>query len=279
MGDEYLATGFADVDARDDADAYGHCLTLLDSLPYFRHYKERSYDLLILDAGQSVLEVGSGLGDDVFRMAERVAPGGKVTGVDASARMAERASARTPRGLDAGFLQADARCLPFGDASFDRCRADRTLQHVKHPEKAVREMARVLKPGGMLLAYDNDWGTFSVSGSDDETTRIMENLWTDSFVNRWIGRYLARYFMEAGLSEVTVYPSVCIVTDFDLADRMYNLSQTAERAAEAGTVAPATAGEWLYELQEQSRRGLFHCSLTAFTVTGMKQGGEKTAVS
>jgi len=270
MGDEYLASGFADVDARDDTEAYGRCLALLDSLPYFRGYKERSYQLLRLAAGQSVLEVGCGLGDDVFRMAGRVAPGGRVMGVDASCRMIERAFARTPAGLAVDFRGADARCLPFDDGCFDCCRTDRTLQHIERPELAIREMVRVLKPGGTLLAYDNDWGTFSVSGSNDETTRILENLWGDSFVNRWIGRYLKRYFLEAGLSEVTVYPSVCLLTDFELADRVYTLRQTAQRAAGAGKIATDAVERWLSDLQAQSRSGVFHCALTAFTVTGKK---------
>ena len=272
MNDEYLASGFAEVDARDDAGAYTRCLSLLDSLPYFRRYKEQSYELLELSPGLTVLEVGCGLGDDVFRMAARVAPGGKVVGVDASERMIEEARTRAPFHLPAEFLRADARRLPFGEACFDRCRTDRTLQHIERPEEAIREMAGVLKPGGLLLAYDNDWGTFSVSGSDDETTRIMETLWGDSFKNRWIGRYLKRYFLDAGLSEVSVYPSVSVVTDFDLADQVYNLSLTARRAAETGRIGPAAADRWLSEVREQNRTGGFLCTLTAFTVTGKKRG-------
>jgi hypothetical protein len=74
---------------------------------------------------------------------------------------------------------------------------------------AVSEMMRsgwprVLKPCGLLLAYDNDWGTFSVSSRDEESTKIIETLWEDSFTNRWIGRYLKRHFLEAGLQNVAV---------------------------------------------------------------------------
>jgi ubiquinone/menaquinone biosynthesis C-methylase UbiE len=274
VNDEYLASGFADVDARDDTGAYKHCLALLDSLPYFRRYKRESYELLALSPGLAVLEVGCGLGDDVFRMAERVAPGGKVVGVDASSRMIEEACSRAPANPAIEFRRADARRLPFSEACFDRCRTDRTLQHIERPLEAIREMVRVLKPGGLLLAYDNDWGTFSVSGSDDEKTRMIETLWADSFRNRWIGRYLTRFFLEAGLSDVSVYPSVSVVTDFNLADQVFNLRQTAQRAAGSGLIAPADADRWLSELQEQSRTGGFLCTLTAFTVTGKKPAAE-----
>jgi len=270
MSDEYLATGFANVDAREDITAFKCCLALLDSLPYFREYKQRSYELLALSAGLSVLEVGCGLGDDTLRMAERVGPDGVVVGVDSSARMIEEAVGRIPANVRVEFAQADVRNLPFRMESFARCRVDRTLQHIVAPHQAVREMVRVLAPGGVLLAYDNDWGSFSVSGSDDESTRIIETLWGDSFTSRWVGRYLKHYFLEAGLQDVVVEPSVSVVTDFELADRVYNLRQTVKRAVDAGRIVPAAADDWVSELQAQSQFGGFLCSLTAYTVVGRK---------
>ncbi|MBI5590856.1 MAG: methyltransferase domain-containing protein [Deltaproteobacteria bacterium] len=270
MCNEYLATGFSNVDGRDDTTAYKHCLALLDSLPYFREYKQRSYDLLRLSAGLSVLEVGCGIGDDALRMASRVGPDGVVAGVDASARMIEAAIGRTPANARVAFAQADARNLPFKAESFARCRVDRTLQHIEGPQQAIREMVRVLKPGGLLLAYDNDWGTFTLNGGNEESTKIVETLWEESFKNRWIGRYLKRYFLEAGLQNVVMEPSVSVLTDFELADRVYNLRQTVKRAVEAGRLLPAVADEWISELQALSHSGGFLCTLTAYTVVGMR---------
>ncbi len=270
MCKEYLSTGFVNVDCRDDSTAYKHCLALLDSLPYFREYKQRSYELLNLPTGLSVLEVGCGLGDDAFRMATIVGPNGVVVGVDASVRLIEEAVVRIPANIRVEFAQADARDLPFIDESFARCRVDRTLQHIEGPQQAIREMVRILKPGGLLLAYDNDWGTFSVSGSDEESTKIIETLWEESFTNKWIGRYLKQYFLEAGLQNVEIEPSVSVLTDFELADRVYNLRQTVKRAVEAGRLFPAVADEWVSELQALSLSGSFLCTLTAYTVVGMK---------
>ena len=270
MDDEYLATGFANVDGRDDAMAYKQCLALLDSLPYFREYKLRTYDLLSLSAGLSVLEVGCGLGDDMLRMATRVGSSGVVVGVDSSARMIEEAISRTPANVCVEFAQADARNLPFKKESFSRCRVDRTLQHIEDPWQVIREMVRVLKPGGVLLAYDNDWGTFSVSGINTEATRVIETMWTESFTNKWIGRYLKRYFLEAGLKNVVMEPSVSVVADFELADRVYNLRQTVNRAVGAGRIISEVADKWVSELQAQSQSGGFLCTLTAYTVVGTK---------
>ena len=91
MIDECLSTGFGDADSAKNHDAYVSCLDLLDSLPYFSEYKRRSYELLQLRHGMTVLESGCGLGDDAFRIAERVMPGGKVVALDSSVLMIEKA--------------------------------------------------------------------------------------------------------------------------------------------------------------------------------------------
>lgn len=271
MHNEYLATGFVNVDDRNDTSAYKYCLALLDSLPYFREYKQRSYGLLNLSSGLSVLEVGCGLGDDALRMATEVGPNGVVVGVDTSARMIAEAVGRVSTNIRVIFAKADARNLPFKDESFARCRVDRTLQHIEGPQQAIHEMVRVLKPGGLLLAFDNDWGTFSVSGGNSECTKIIETMWEESFTNKWIGRYLKQYFLEAGLQNVEIEPSVSVITDIELADRIYNLRQTVKRAVEAGCLFPSIADEWVSALQALSFSGGFLCSLTAYTVVGMKR--------
>ncbi len=271
MNEEYLATGFADVDGREDGSAYTRCLSLIDSLPYYRYWKEESYRLLDLSPGQSALDVGCGLGDDVFRMARLVDPGGFAVGIDTSSRMVTEAGHRTPPGLSAQFRQADARNLPFDNGYFTRCRVDRTLQHVSSPGLAIKEMVRVLAPHGLLLAYDNDWGTFSLSGADRETTRIVETTWQDSFTNPWIGRYLTSCFLDAGLVDIEVYPSVSLLTDYELADKVYNIAQTVGRAVRTGSLDDGDAARWLEDLKTRSRTGRFFCTLTAFTVKGRKE--------
>jgi len=268
--DEYLATGFSNVDLQNDAEVYKHCLGLIDSLPYYQECKQLSYELLELAPGLSVLDVGSGIGDDVFRMAERVMPGGMVVGMDSSTRMIEESRSRIPVCLNAEFMKADARALPFIDAGFSRCRIDRTLQHIQGPGKVIREALRILRPEGLLLVYDNDWGTFSINGIDEETTRIIETLWRDSFTNSRIGRYLEGFFTEAGLEEIHVYPSVSIIDDFVTADRVYNIRQSVERAVEKELISLIRGRQWLADLEELSINKMFHCALTGYTVVGRK---------
>lgn len=95
-----------------------------------------------------VLEVGCGPGELSERIARRL--GANVVAVDVSERMVELAHAR---GVDARV--GDVQALPFGDASFDCVVAAWMLYHVADVDLGLAEIARVLRPGGHLVAVTN----------------------------------------------------------------------------------------------------------------------------
>lgn len=104
-----------------------------------------AFDIVSKLKPRRVLEVGCGMGS----FAERVASETKaeVLATDLSLRMVELAA---ERGLDARV--ADVQELPFGDRSFDCAVANAMLYHVPDLDRALSELARVLEPGGRLVA-------------------------------------------------------------------------------------------------------------------------------
>jgi SAM-dependent methyltransferase len=98
--------------------------------------------------GEKVLEIGCGTGADLLQFARH---GAIATGVDLTARHVELARKR----LDgrAAIHQADMRALPLMDESFDYIYSHGVLHHCEEPEKAVREMFRVLRPGGKINVH------------------------------------------------------------------------------------------------------------------------------
>jgi ubiquinone/menaquinone biosynthesis C-methylase UbiE len=272
MNDD-LASGFQNVDRAADFAVFSGCLTLVDSIPFFAECKRESYDLLGASPGRRILDVGCGLGEDAMALAGLVAPGGTVVGVDGSRAMIEEARNRHGEVEGLSFEVADAAHLPFDDASFDACRIDRVLQHVADPARVVREMVRVLRPGGVLVAYDNDWETLTVDSADRALTRTVLNAWCDRFPSGWIGRQLVPLFLQAGLRDVVASPRTLVLRDLDVADRLYCFFATVGRLAEAGIVGRDDAARWSDGLRTAEGEGRFFSSYTGFLVRGTRPGG------
>lgn len=263
-------THFQDVDRGSDAADHVGYLDAVSANAAVARWKERSIDLLGLRAGDHALEVGCGNGDEARAMAQRVAPGGTVTAIDISEKMLEEARRRGTAGVT--FVRMDAHELRFADESFDACRIERTLQHVDHPQRVVSELARVVRPGRRVVVMDPDWETLTVSATDAGLTRRIVDHTADSPAHRHgrIGRRLAGLLVDAGLRVVAVEGALFTTGDFALADRLTNLTASAERAQELGVVSASEAKTWLADLSDQGQRGSLIVSLAGYTVVGEK---------
>jgi SAM-dependent methyltransferase len=110
---------------------------------------------LHLRPGMRLLDCRSGPGTITLDLAEAVAPG-EVIGMDISAVQVERARALVAeRGVtNVRFDLGDITALPFADGSFDVAFAHTVLMHLRDPQAALREMRRVVRPGGIVAVRD-----------------------------------------------------------------------------------------------------------------------------
>jgi len=106
-----------------------------------------------LQPGESVVDVACGTGVVALRAADAVGPSGRVVGVDISGRMVEAAATTAAcRGVrHASFARMDAESLVLPDASFDVALCALGLMYVANAGAALREMHRVVRPGGRVL--------------------------------------------------------------------------------------------------------------------------------
>src|SRR5262245_51957503 len=153
--------------------------TFLDSqfaLPESRQIAERTLALLNLTPGQSVLEVGCGNGVFLPLLAAAVGPDGHVVGIDHSPQFVVAAHERS---VAAGFAdvvtvqEADAYRLPFADATFDAAHCERVLMHLDDPTAVLREMRRVVKPGGVVVAVEPHWHGLQIDSPDAEAMELL----------------------------------------------------------------------------------------------------------
>lgn len=106
--------------------------------------------LLSISQGDVVLDVACGPGNTTRTLVGQVGADGLAIGVDSSATMLAQAVRDTPDDSPVGYVRGDAIDLPFGDATFDAVSCYGALYLMDDPMGALREMIRVLRPGGRI---------------------------------------------------------------------------------------------------------------------------------
>lgn len=122
------------------------------AVPYYDIDKEVIGKLRLGSDGQKILDVGCGEGKFLNRAAS-INPNHQFFGVDISLGMFKQS--RISQGKNISFTVGDSQALAFRDQTFDRVTAMHMLYHVPHISKAISEMARVLRPGGICLVTTN----------------------------------------------------------------------------------------------------------------------------
>jgi demethylmenaquinone methyltransferase/2-methoxy-6-polyprenyl-1,4-benzoquinol methylase len=119
-------------------------------------WRERAADAAALEAGNSVLDVCCGTGDFALELSKRVSPGGHVVGCDFSEPMLdlarEKAAERAVEGVR--FEWADALQLPYDAGRFDAVTVGFGVRNFADRERGLRELSRVLRPGGRLVILE-----------------------------------------------------------------------------------------------------------------------------
>jgi SAM-dependent methyltransferase len=135
----------------------------------------------LLDAGlrsrMRVADLGCGVGMVTSMLAELVGPEGHVVGIDASAAQLAQAREHLPPGrTNIRFVEASATDTGLPPASFDLVYCRFLLIHLPEPERALREMRALLKPGGILVCEESD---LTSAGSEPPSA-------LDAFADLWV---------------------------------------------------------------------------------------------
>jgi SAM-dependent methyltransferase len=189
---------------------HGHAESVLRSHRSRTVANSAAYLLPHLASGQRLLDVGAGPGTITADLVELV---GEVVALEVS----EDAAALTRSGAPGVDVRVgDVHALPFAEGEFDVVHAHQVLQHVADPVQALREMARVAHPGGLVAARDSDYATFAWWPRLPELDRWLELYSAAARANGGepdAGRRLLAWAHAAGLSDVTATSSTwCYAT-------------------------------------------------------------------
>ena len=209
----------------EDVYTHGHHESVLRSHTWRTAANSAAYLLPSLRAGLDLLDVGCGPGTITRDFAPLVAPG-RVVGLDRSTDVLQQAAAAGSAGpvqsvdmaqpVRIEWRVGDVYALPFPDGSFDVVHAHQVLQHLSDPVRALVEMRRVLRPGGVLAARDSDYGAFTWTPADSRLDRWRELYSAVARRNGGepdAGRFLRQWALAAGLPDVEVGRSTWTYAD------------------------------------------------------------------
>ncbi|SDE39739.1 class I SAM-dependent methyltransferase [Auraticoccus monumenti] len=195
---------------------HGHAESVLRSHRSRTAENSAAHLLPHLRPGLRLLDVGSGPGTITADLVEQVAPG-RVTALEAT----EEALGLTRdelarRGLEADLLVGDVHALDLPDDTFDVVHAHQVLQHVADPVQALREMARVTRPGGVVAVRDSDYAAFTwwpAVPELDEWMALYQRVARSNGGEPDAGRRLLSWAHAAGLEDVEASSSTWCYAD------------------------------------------------------------------
>ncbi|MFE0156808.1 class I SAM-dependent methyltransferase [Nonomuraea sp. NPDC059007] len=220
---------------------HGHHESVLRSHRWRTAENSAGYLLPHLKPHMSLLDVGAGPGTITAGLATRVARVTAAEVTDEALQLSrDEAAARGAGNID--FAVADVHALPFPDDTFCVTHAHQVLQHVADPVRALREMRRVTKPGGIVAVRESDYAAFAWYPELPELDAWMDVYQRAARANGGepdAGRRLPSWARQAGLSDVTTTSSTwCFSTP---QDREWWGGMWAERVVSSALAHQATS--------------------------------------
>lgn len=152
--------------------------------------REKAYRAAGIEPGKVAADLGAGSG---FMTEGLLRAGLKVIAVDQSSNMIKEMRRRFAENENVEYCLGDAHSLPLPDGSVDYVFANMYLHHVESPVRAIKEMRRILKPGGKLVIVDLEEHNYEFLKTDQH--------------DRWLGfrrHGILNWFRAAGLKNISV---------------------------------------------------------------------------
>lgn len=235
----------------------------------FARMRDEYLDAMDIDGKQEVLELGCGTGLVARTIAARSGFSGKVLGIDLSPYLVETAARLAgEEGLSqrVAFQSGDSRSLELEDGRFDAVVAHTLLSHLSDPFSVLKDIARVVKSGGVVGIFDGDYGSRSYAQEDLEKMQRDNEIINSAVVaSPYVMRLMPRYLRRAGLELTACFPYV--LAEVGKADYWGSAIESNRKLLPTtGAMTKEQADSWADELLASSRDGVFFgaCNFYAY---------------
>ncbi|OIJ66514.1 methyltransferase domain-containing protein [Streptomyces mangrovisoli] len=234
-----------------------------------RRLREWAFEALAPGAGERVLDIGAGTGSGTRALAAVVGASGSALGIEPNAGLRSVAEERAAASRStARFMDGDALSLPLSAGTVDAVWCERVLQHLAEPERAVAEMARVLRPGGRVALLDTDWATTVLHPGDPDIMSALTSGALTSAANPYSGRRLVGQLTAAGFV-IDDRGSQSLLQDHQSVAWPL-IRMLGEAAVRRGRLTESQRDSAYKALSEAAEHGGLHMSVTMFGVVAHK---------
>lgn len=244
-------------------------LETMDEQPCNFAIQQKIIKKMDLKLGTQILEVGCGLGRRARRISAASEGRAMITAVDNSDKVLDIARAVSSE-KNVTYLKANAENLPFPNNYFDIVTAERLLICFSDALPVLKEMYRVLKPGGQLIITDFDPASVFISPSYGNMQETFLKIYLPSFADPYIGRKLPDMFHQLGMTHFEVEVDTSYERDIAQLMRIIPMKAVLDGGVRAEFLSQHQADIWMQALQDASQKGTFLYGINVVSVLGKK---------
>jgi len=228
--------------------------------PRFIAMLQEYLDAMDIDSADVVLDVGCGTGVASRAIARRKGFAGRVVGMDRSPYLsaaARKLAEEEGLGTVVAFHAGDSHSLTLPDGAFDAVVAHTLLSHVEDQLAVLKEIVRVVKPGGKVGIFDGDYASMTLAVDEPAKARAMDEMIINAQVtNPRIMREMPRLLQEVGLVLTASFAHV--VADIGRADFFApGLQALARLLPKSGAMSESEARAWVDAMLRRSEEGTY----------------------
>tara|TARA_B100000795_G_scaffold52704_1_gene34581 strand:+ start:177 stop:950 length:774 start_codon:yes stop_codon:yes gene_type:complete len=245
---------------------------LHDTMSLLMEVKRLSYEPFLKLVDGNVVDIGCGMGEDVFKMSVENESNTSYTGIDHDSTLIDEA--RKKIGFSQANLSYECKDLvqnPLPEITYDGIRAERLFQHITKSNELLLNCYNALKLGGVFLTIESDWAGINIYSSNHKMElAVREYLIEKKVVNGLASRNLVGEVKNAGFKIENLQILPFTVSNLDLANSVVKLETIIKEAAAANYCTEEDSSSFYNELVDLNSKKLFRLQMNMIFIQAIK---------
>ena len=214
-------------------------------------------DVLDIQPGQQVLDIGCGGGHLLEELAKAVGPNGKAYGLDTSEDQIKQAKERCTSYNNVFTLQGFANSIDLKNNSCDAIASAQTFEYIEDVDESIKEVARILKPSSIFVNISILWDYYKFYGADENLNNLIQDTFKAHCFHQMLPTTLSGKLKKFGFKHIKNRPLPVFITNRDEnSPARYAVEVMAQFAIQQG-VSKDKVKEWQSQLKLAEDEGRF----------------------